>query len=120
MIRVVHLFNVKPGIEEQSFIEWLDARISEKTRQFGCVERKIWILLDGFEGSYLHPRPVKGRPKYVNEAYWRDQDGPAEFRNWLLNTEEGRECHDRWFGSITDHTILRYVEGWIPAVVGED
>jgi hypothetical protein len=120
MIRVVHLFNVKKGIEEQSFIEWFDARLNEKTREFGCVARRTWILLDGFEGTYRAPKPVVGRPKYVNEAYWSDQDGPARFRDWLLSSDDGREFHDRWFNSICDHTILRYVEGWIPAVVGEE
>jgi hypothetical protein len=48
----------------------------------------------------------------VNEAYWRDLEGPKRFREWLLKTVEGREIHDRWFRSIENHTVLRYVEGW--------
>ena len=120
MIRVVHLFDVKRGVEENGFVEWLDAKLSTAARRFGCVDRKTWKLLDGFAGSYAHPKTLRDRPKYVNEAYWTDQDGPEAFRNWLTGTEDGLEFHDRWFGSIADHTVLRYVAGWIPAVVGED
>ncbi len=112
MIRVVHLFDVKKGVSEQGFIEWLDAKLGTVARQFGCVERKTWVLLDGFVGSYHHPKPVHDRPRYVNEAYWTDMDGPNRFREWLTGTPEGREIHDRWFGSIQNHTVLRYVEGW--------
>ena len=36
----------------------------------------------------------------------------ARYREWLLKTVEGREIHDRWFSSIENHTVLRYVEGW--------
>ena len=118
MIRVVHLFNVKNTVEESGFVEWLEAKLSSATREHGCVERKTWILLDGFEGSYLKPQVVKGRPKYVIEAYWTDQQAADRFRTWLLGTPEGRELHERWFNSVTDHTTLRYVEGWLP--VGAD
>jgi len=113
MIRVVHLFNVRNSIEETSFIEWLEARLGEATRAHGCVERKTWILLDGFEGSYLRPSAVKNRPKYVIEAYWTDQQAADRFRRWLLETPEGKSLHQRWFESVTDHTTLRYVEGWL-------
>jgi hypothetical protein len=114
MIRVVHLFNVLSTVEESAFIEWLEAKLSTATRQHGCLERRTWVMLDGFEGSYVSPRPVKGRPKYVIEAYWTDQQAADRFRRWLTETEEGRELHDRWFGSVVDHTTLRYVEGWLP------
>jgi hypothetical protein len=53
MIRVVHVFNVKRSVPEDAFIAWLDARLDVITRDFGCLERKTWILLDGFSGSYL-------------------------------------------------------------------
>lgn len=114
MIRVVHLFNVKRGVSESGFVEWLDAKLATAARQFGCADRKTWVLLDGFTGSYSHPKPVHDRPKYVNEAYWEDMDGPMKFREWLTSTTEGKEVHDRWFGSVENHTVLRYVEGWAP------
>jgi hypothetical protein len=69
------------------------------------------VLLDGFEGSYARPKAVRKRPKYVMEAYWADQRSADRFRKWLLETEEGKALHDRWFNSVTDHTVLRYVEG---------
>lgn len=112
MIRVVHLFDVKPGISEAAFIEWLDSQLEVASRQFGCASRKTWALLDGFTGSYTHQKPVRDRPKYVNEAHWTDMDGPTQFRQWLTQTPEGREVHERWFNSISNHTVLRYVEGW--------
>ena len=112
MIRVVHLFDVKRGVEENGFVEWLDAKLSTAARRFGCVDRKTWKLLDGFAGSYAHPKNLTDRPKYVNEAYWEDMDGPTAFRKWLTETPEGKEIHDRWFSSVENHTVLRYVEGW--------
>jgi hypothetical protein len=112
MIRVVHLFDVKPGVGEAAFIEWLDSKLDSAAREFGCVSRKTWALLDGFTGSYAHRRPVTDRPKYVTEAHWTDMDGPNRFREWLTETPEGKEIHQRWFSSISNHTVLRYVEGW--------
>lgn len=112
MIRVVHLFDVKQGVRETEFIEWLDTKLDVAARQFGCVDRRTWVLLDGFVGDYSHPRPVKDRPKYVNEAYWPDMNGVNQFREWLTSSAEGREIHDRWFRSIQNHTVLRYLEGW--------
>ena len=81
MIRVVHLFDVKRGVDQQSFIEWLDAKLDVAARQFGCDERRTWKLLEGFTGSYLMPHEVRDRPTYVNEAYWTDLDGPRNFRD---------------------------------------
>lgn len=120
MLRVVHLFDLGEGVHEESFIPWLDAKLDDVTRRFGCVERRTWIFLDGFEGSYVEPRPAKGRPKYVNEAFWSDPSGANRFREWLTGTPEGRELHDRWLGSIRNHTVLRYVEGWTPHPLTED
>jgi hypothetical protein len=119
MIRVVHLFNVRPGVEESGFVEWLEARLASVTRAQGCVERRTWILLDGFEGSYLRPSHIRNRPKYVIEAYWTDQQAADGFRRWLTETEEGQDLHRRWFDSVVDHTTLRYVEGWLPVGVDE-
>lgn len=112
MLRVVHLFDVKKSVPEKEFVEWLDSRLDAATRQFGCVDRRTWRWLDGFTGSYVSPRSVKDRPRYVNEAYWPDAQSSNRFREWLTGAEEGRELHDRWFDSIENHTVLRYVEGW--------
>ena len=120
MIRVVHLFDLKKGVAEREFIEWLDGQLDASARRFGCVDRKTWMLVDGFTGSYTSPKQVKDRPKYVNEAYWNDMDGPDGFRDWLTSDPEGRAIHDRWFESIRNHTVLRYVLGWIPMDLGDE
>jgi hypothetical protein len=112
MIRVVHLFDIKKGIDEVAFIEWLDAQLDAVSRRLGCVDRKTWVLLEGFTGDYRMPYEVRDRPKYVNEAYWSDLDGPRQLREWLLKTAEGQQVHQKWFSSIQNHTVLRYVEGW--------
>lgn len=114
MLRVVHLFDLGKGVSERDFIPWLDAKLDSATTQFGCVERKSWQLLDGFGGSYVSQKPLKARPRFVTEAYWTDAAAADRFREWLTGTTEGRALHDRWFGSITNHTVLRYVDGWIP------
>jgi hypothetical protein len=119
MIRVVHLFNVRSHVEESGFVEWLEARLNTATSALGCVERRTWVLLDGFEGSYDRKKPVRNRPKYVMEAYWTDAEAANQFRRWLLETDEGRSLHDRWFSAVTDHTTLRYVEGLLPVAVDE-
>jgi hypothetical protein len=108
MLRVIHAYNIKPGVEEQSFVEWLDGRLDEVTRRFGCVGRKTWVVLDGFEGTYERPRPIR-RPKYLNEAFWVGEEAANNFRKWLLSPE-GAELRTRWFDSIVDHTVLRYID----------
>ncbi len=114
MLRVVHLFDLKKGVDERAFIEWLDAQLDSVARRFGCVDRKNWVLLGGFTGSYHNRKTVKGRPRYVNEAFWTDEASADRFREWLTNDPEGKAFHDKWFGSITNHTVLRYVQGWTP------
>lgn len=108
MLRVIHAFSVKPGIDELAFIEWLDGRLDEITRRFGCIERKTWVFLDGFEGTYERSREVR-RPRYLNEAFWVGEQAANEFRRWLLSPD-GAEFRQRWFDSITDHMVLRYLD----------
>lgn len=112
MLRVVHSFDLKPGVVEQSFINWLDARLDEITKRFGCTERKTWIYLDGIKGDYLKGKAER-RPKYLNEAFWPDPEHADQFRQWLLS-EEGKEFCEKWFSSVVNHTVLRYVEGSVP------
>lgn len=112
MLRIVHSFDLKPGVVEQSFINWLDARLDEITKRFGCTERKTWIFLDGIQGDYVKGK-MERRPKYLNEAFWPDQKHADQFRQWLLS-EEGKEFREKWFSSVINHTVLRYVEGSVP------
>jgi hypothetical protein len=108
MLRLIHAFDVKPGVHEESFVEWLDATLWEKSRAFGCLERKTWRFLDGIEGTYETGKPVR-RPRYLNEAFWSSHEAAENFRKWLLSAE-AKDLRARWFASITNHTVLRYVD----------
>jgi len=108
MLRVIHAYNIKPGVDERSFVEWLDSRLDEVTRRFGCMGRKTWVFLDGFDGAYDRRRAVR-RPKYLNEAFWVGEEAANNFRLWLLSAD-GTELRQRWFDSIVDHTVLRYID----------
>ncbi|MDR7484835.1 MAG: hypothetical protein QN187_05830 [Armatimonadota bacterium] len=118
MLRVIHAYNIKPGVDERSFVEWLDGRLDEITRRFGCIGRKTWVFLEGFEGTYDRPRPVR-RPKYLNEAFWVGEEAANRFRQWLLSAD-GEEFRKRWFDSITDHTVLRYLDYGPPPATTDD
>jgi len=117
-LRVIHAYHIKAGVDERSFVEWLDSKLDEITRRFGCVERKTWVFLDGFEGTYEHQRAVR-RPKYLNEAFWVGEEAADNFRKWLLSPD-GAEVRKRWFDSITDHTVLRYVDYQLSPAVTDD
>lgn len=114
MMRVVHLFDLEPGVNEEDFLNWLDSQLEAATGRFGCLERHTWVFLSGFRDSYFRQKPLEqgDRPRYVNEAYWPDVASADRFRDWLSESEEGRELHEKWFDRIRNHTVLRYVEGW--------
>lgn len=118
MLRVIHAFDVRPGVVEHSFIEWLDSQLDQITKRFGCRERRTWIFIDGIRGDYEKGRPER-RPKYLNEAFWPDQEHADRFRQWLLSSE-GEELRRQWFSSVVNHTVLRYVEAVAPKPVTDD
>ena len=118
MLRVIHAYYVKPGIDEEAFVEWLDSQLDEVTRRFGCIGRKTWVFLDGFEGTYDRHKDIR-RPRYLNEAFWVGEEAANSFRQWLLSPE-GEPLRRRWFDSITDHTVLRYVDYEPARVVTDD
>ena len=118
MLRIIHAFDVKAGVVEHSFIEWLDSRLDEITRRFGCLERRTWMFLDGIQGNYESGRAER-RPKYLNEAFWPDQEHADRFRQWLMSPD-GQEFRQQWFRSVTNHTVLRYVAATAPKPVTDD
>ena len=118
MLRVIHAYDVKPRVVEPSFVEWLDTRLDEVTKRFGCLERKTWVFLDGINGDYEKGSPER-RPKYLNEAFWPDQEHANNFRKWLMS-EEGKDLRRQWFSSVTNHTVLRYVEAPVAIPVTDD
>jgi hypothetical protein len=117
MLRLIHAFNIRPGVDAESFINWLDATLMEKSRPFGCLERKTWIFLDGIEGTYEQGKAAR-RPRYLNEAFWVSQDAAEEFRKWLISPA-AKEFRDRWFSGISDHSVLRYVD-YSHGQIGDD
>jgi hypothetical protein len=108
MLRVIHAFDLKPGVVEDSFINWLDSKLDDVTKRFGCLERKTWIFVDGIRGNYEKGKSER-RPKYLNEAFWPDQEHADRFRQWLMSAD-GLDFRREWFGSVVNHTVLRYVE----------
>ncbi len=108
MLRLIHAFDIKKGVHEESFVAWLDAALWEKSKPFGCLERRTWVFLDGIEGTYERGKPIK-RPRYLHEAFWVSHAAAEEFRHWLLSNE-AKDFRDRWFSGITNHTVLRYVD----------
>ena len=118
MLRVIHAYNIKPGVDERAFVEWLDSQLDAVTKRFGCIERKTWIFVDGFEGTYERQRSIR-RPKFLNEAFWVGEEAANGFRAWLRSAD-GAALRTRWFDSITEHTVLRYVDYAPSPLVGED
>ena len=118
MLRLIHSFDVKPGVAAESFMEWLESELWQRSKEFGCLERRTWVFLDGQEGTYEQSRSI-GRPRYLNEAFWPHQEAADNFRRWLLS-EEAREFRRQWFDGIANHTVLRYVELGTRDVVGEE
>ena len=118
MLRVIHAFDIKPGVVETSFVEWLDGRLDDVTKRFGCVERKTWVFVDGIKGDYEKGRPER-RPKYLNEAFWPDQEHADRFRQWLMSAE-GKELRQRWFTSVINHTVLRYLDAPVGTPTTDD
>ena len=78
MLRLIHSFDVKPGVDVESFVEWLDHELWVRSEPFGCTERKTWIYLDGIDGTYEHGRPAK-RPPFG----WRAPSGGS---GWSART----------------------------------
>ena len=118
MLRIIHSYDLKSGVGEQYFVEWLDARLDEITKRFGCLERKTWVYLDGIRGDYEKGKP-EPRPRYLNEAFWPDQAHADRFRQWLLS-DEGKFLREHWFGKVSNHTVLRYIDFSPPRPVTDD
>lgn len=118
MLRLIHAFDIKPGVVEASFIEWVDSALSEMSKKYGCLQRKTWVFLDGIEGTYEKGKSAK-RPKYLNEAFWPNQEAAENFRTWLIS-DAAKAFRTTWFSGITNHTVLRYVDYSPPSPVGEE
>ena len=118
MLRLIHSFDIKPGVPVESFVEWLDHELWAVSEPFGCLERKTWIYLDGIDGTYEHGKAAR-RPRYLNEAFWPHQEAAENFRKWLLS-DAAKDFRRRWFDGVSNHTVLRYVDYSVHDTVGEE
>ncbi len=119
MFRLIHIFDIKSGRSPESFLSWLDATLFPKSKEFGCLDRKNWVFLDGLKDPYGRGKKKEKRPKYISEAFWEDNKGAEEFREWLRGPE-GAELRKIWLDNISNHTVLRYVEFAPPLSLGDD
>ena len=118
-MRLVHIFDIKTGKSPESFLSWLESTIFFKSKEFGCIERKNWVLLDGMKDPYGKGKKKEQRPKYISEAFWEDQKGAEEFRQWLRGPE-GLDYRKFWLENISNHSLRRYVEFTSPLSLGDD
>lgn len=51
MLRVIHAYDIKPGVDERSFVEGLDGQLDQITKRFGWLHRAEDVDL---------PRRVRG------------------------------------------------------------
>ncbi len=119
MLRLIHMFDLRAGVNEESFLSWLDSTFSQKASKFGCIERINWVFQDGQDDPYGKNKRIKKRPKYINEAFWKSQKDAEDFRQWLLS-EDGRKYRKTWEDGVTNHSVLRYVDYTSPQSLGDD
>ena len=119
MLRLVHIFDLRSSGNDEAFLNWLSANLYEKAVEFGCINRKTWLFIDGVNNPYeKKPKSLK-RPKFVLEAFWKSQKDADNFRDWL-NSDDGSDHRKNWAENVRNHSILRYVEHSSIQNVGDD
>ena len=119
MLRLVHIFDIKSGKSPESFLSWLESTLYAKSKEFGCTERNNWVFLDGMKDPYGRGNKKEKRPKYISEAFWENEKGAEEFRQWLRGPE-GLDYRKIWLDNISNHSLLRYVKFTAPLSLGDD
>ena len=119
MLRLVHVFDLKQGKSAETFLSWIDRTLFFKSKEFGCIERKNWVFIDGMKNPYGKWNKKEKRPKYISEAFWEDQKGAEEFRQWLTGPE-GAEYLKIWDENVSNHSLLRYVDFSPPLSLGDE
>ncbi len=72
MLRNIHFFNLKPGVDEATALAALNGDVAEYTKSLGCIERRTWKLLNA------HP-DGSAPALYMNEALWSSQSAADSF-----------------------------------------
>ena len=119
MIRLVHIFDLKTSGEDEPFINWLEANLYDKAKEFGCEERKTWVFIDGVKNPYSRGSKAVKRPKYILEAFWKSQKGADDFREWLLSAD-GENYRKNWNDNVKNHSVLRYIDFAPVQNIGDD
>lgn len=119
MLRLVHIFDLKRGKSAETFLSWIDRTLYLKSKDFGCIERKNWVFIDGMKNPYGKWNKGVKRPKYISEAFWEDQKGAEEFRQWLRGPE-GTDYLKIWHENVSHHSLLRYVDFSPPLSLGDE
>src|SRR4029079_1736684 len=104
MLRNIHFFNLKPGVDEDTAIAALDRDVAEYTQSLGCIERKTWKLLDA------HP-DGSAPAMYMNEALWSSQRAADSFGSSIEQDTSPLSLRVRAaFDCITVVQNLRFVD----------
>jgi len=104
MLRNIHFFNIKPGVDEERILYLFDHLVAEHAKTFGCIERKTWKLLDAHTGG----QPVESAA-YMNESLWPSQEAANTFSR-AERSEKVKKWLDELFGGIEVVKTVRYVD----------
>ena len=104
MLRNIHLFNLKPGIDAAKTLAVIDGELADYARALGCIERKTWELLDN------HPDDTS-QAMYLNEALWPDLQAANSFGAAFSQDQSERAMRIRSaLDSVTIVQTVRYVD----------
>jgi hypothetical protein len=104
MLRNLHFFNIKPGVDEARILYLWDHVVAEYARSRGCIERRTWKLLDVRAGGEQTQAAL-----YLNEALWPSQQAADAFGQTEMPAEV-RKAIDELFSGIESHRNLRYAD----------
>ena len=108
MLRNIHFFNIKSGVNEERILHLLDNEIAEYAKAFGCIERKTWKLLS------VH---VQGQPAqsaaYMNESLWPSQKEADAFTQAFREgpPEKVKKAYAELQAGLDPEKTVRYVDG---------
>ncbi len=95
MLRNIHFFNIKPGVDVARILSLVDHEFAEYAKTFGCLERKTYKLLD----AHAEGKPAK-LAMYMNESLWPSQkeadafshaERPVDVQDWWEEMTNGSE-----------------------------
>ena len=107
MLRNIHFFNIKSGIDKKRILHLIDHEIADYAKTFGCIERKTWKLLD----AYSQGKPIQSA-EYMNEGLWPSQKEADAFGQ-AARTEppdEIKKVLDEVYSGTEFGKSVRYVD----------